>query len=112
MTSHYFSEVIKDLEKALENSDDYDVIIVVEEGQELLAHSFMLRARCSYFKRALSSAWEEVDDDGNFVFKKPNVSLEVFQLILRYIIFFYFFFKSNNLAYLSNFFFLDICIRE
>jgi hypothetical protein len=83
MSSYHFSEVIKDFEEALENSDNYDVIIVVEEDQKLLAHSFVLRARCSYFKSALSSAWEEVDDNGNFIFKKSNISPEVFQLILK-----------------------------
>src|SRR4051812_2333807 len=86
MESHYWSEVIQDLENAIENDDDYDVIIKAGEDsdvKELRAHSFMLRTRCSYFKRALSSDWEERDDDGNYIFKKPNISFEVFQLILR-----------------------------
>src|SRR5688572_26691536 len=81
--SHYWSEVIHDFEKAFENGNDYDVIIKVEEDKELRAHSFVLRARCSYFQRALSDDWEERDDDGHFIFKKPNVSVEAFQLILR-----------------------------
>ncbi|GET56283.1 hypothetical protein GLOIN_2v1534764 [Rhizophagus irregularis DAOM 181602=DAOM 197198] len=85
-SSHDCLEVIQDLEKALENGDDYDVIIKAGgSSKELRAHSFMLRARCSYFKRALSSDWEEVDGDGNFIFKKPNISIDVFQLILRYL---------------------------
>ena len=42
------------------NWSDYDVVI--KTG----AHSIVLRTtRCSYFKRALSSDWEEMDDDGN-----------------------------------------------
>jgi hypothetical protein len=77
-------EVIKDFEKALEDEDNCDVIIKAgEDSKELRAHSFVLRTRCPYFKRALSEDWEEKDDDGNFIFKKPNISVEVFQLILR-----------------------------
>ena len=84
MSSYYWSEVIKDLEKVLENGNDYDVIIKAgKDAKELRAHSFMLRARCSYFKRELSSDWEEENGDGNFIFERPNISFEVFQLILR-----------------------------
>ena len=86
MSFRYFSEVIEDFEKAFESGDDYDVIIKAGEDsdeKELQAHSFVLRARCPYFKRALSKDWEEKDDNNNFIFKKPNISSEVFQLILR-----------------------------
>ena len=79
-------EVIQDFENALENGDDYDVIIKAGEDpddKEFRAHSFVLRARSSYFKKALSSDWEKRDDDGNYIFDKPNISPEVFQLILR-----------------------------
>ena len=82
----YYSEVIQDFEDAFEDKEHCDVIIKVGEDsdvKELQAHSFVLRARCSYFKRALSNDWEEKDDDGNFIFKKPNISPEVFQLILK-----------------------------
>jgi hypothetical protein len=84
MSAQYCSEVIRDLQKALESCDDCDVIIIAgEDQQKLLAHSFILSARCSYFKRALSNDWAESDDDGNYTFKKPNISFEVFKLILR-----------------------------
>ncbi|EXX57667.1 hypothetical protein RirG_205080 [Rhizophagus irregularis DAOM 197198w] len=86
MSSHYWSEVIQDFENALQNEDRYDIIIKAGEDpdvKELRANSFVLCARCSYFKRALSNEWEEIDDDGNYIFKKPNISFEVFQLILR-----------------------------
>ncbi|UZO18923.1 uncharacterized protein OCT59_010230 [Rhizophagus irregularis] len=88
MSSHYWSEVIQDFENALQNEDRYDIIIKAGEDpdvKELRANSFVLCARCSYFKRALSNEWEEIDDDGNYIFKKPNISFEVFQLILRYL---------------------------
>lgn len=82
-SSNYCQELIQDFEKALENYDNCDVIIKTGEHKELRAHSFVLRARCSYFKKALSSDWEERDDNGNYVLKKPNISAEVFQLILK-----------------------------
>ncbi|CAB4394938.1 unnamed protein product [Rhizophagus irregularis] len=86
MSSSHVLEVIKDFERALENEENYDVIIKAgEEPKELRAHSFVLRTRCPYFKRALSENWEEKDDDGNFIFKKPNISVEVFKLILKYL---------------------------
>ncbi|EXX51721.1 hypothetical protein GLOIN_2v1766367 [Rhizophagus irregularis DAOM 181602=DAOM 197198] len=84
-SSNYCQELIQDFEKALENYDNCDVIIKTGEHKELRAHSFVLRARCSYFKKALSSDWEERDDNGNYILKKPNISTEVFQLILRYL---------------------------
>ncbi|EXX51710.1 hypothetical protein GLOIN_2v1534689 [Rhizophagus irregularis DAOM 181602=DAOM 197198] len=86
MSSSHVLEVIKDFERALENEENYDVIIKAgEEPKELRAHSFVLRTRCPYFKRALSENWEEKDDNGNFIFKKPNISVEVFKLILKYL---------------------------
>ncbi|GBC03566.1 hypothetical protein RclHR1_00520018 [Rhizophagus clarus] len=64
MSSHLL-EVIKDFERALEEEENCDVIIKAgEDSDELRAHSFVLRARCPYFKRALSDDWEEKDDDG------------------------------------------------
>ncbi|CAI2173354.1 13613_t:CDS:2 [Funneliformis geosporum] len=46
MASNYCSEVIQDFENALEDSEDYDVIIKAGEYdvKELQAHSFVLRA--------------------------------------------------------------------
>ncbi|RIA98261.1 hypothetical protein C1645_153253 [Glomus cerebriforme] len=88
MASNYSSEVIKDLENAFENENNCDVIIKVGEDpdiKELRANSFILRVRCSYFERAFSNNWKEKDDDGNYIFKKKNISAEVFQLILRYL---------------------------
>jgi hypothetical protein len=86
MSSTYCQELIKDFDNALENDDNYDVIIKSGEyfcAKELRAHSFVLRARCSYFKKALSNDWEERDDNGNYILIKPNISTEVFKLILR-----------------------------
>jgi hypothetical protein len=86
MTSVHRSEVIKDFENAFEDEKYYDVIIKAGEDpdiKELRANSFVLRVRCSYFERAFSNDWEEKDDDGNYIFKKPNISFEVFQLVLR-----------------------------
>lgn len=86
MTPQHCSEVIEDFENAFENEKYCDVIIIAGEDpdiKELRANSFVLRVRCSYFERAFSNDWEEKNDDGNYVFKKPNIASEVFQLILR-----------------------------
>ncbi|GBC03571.1 hypothetical protein RclHR1_00520023 [Rhizophagus clarus] len=73
MSIQYCSEVIQDLQKALESCEDCDVIITAGENQqELLAHSFVLSTRCSYFKRALSNDWEERDDDGIIDYDQYN----------------------------------------
>ncbi|RGB39471.1 hypothetical protein C1646_740044 [Rhizophagus diaphanus] len=88
MTPQHCSEVIEDFENAFENEKYCDVIIIAGEDpdiKELRANSFVLRVRCSYFERAFSNDWEEKDDDGNYVFKKPNIASEVFQVILRYL---------------------------
>ncbi|GBC51957.1 hypothetical protein GLOIN_2v1534759 [Rhizophagus irregularis DAOM 181602=DAOM 197198] len=88
MTPQHCSEVIEDFENAFENEKYCDVIIIAGEDpdiKELRANSFVLRVRCSYFERAFSNDWEEKNDDGNYVFKKPNIASEVFQLILRYL---------------------------
>ncbi|CAB4394926.1 unnamed protein product [Rhizophagus irregularis] len=88
MTPQHCSEVIEDFKNAFENEKYCDVIIIAGEDpdiKELRANSFVLRVRCSYFERAFSNDWEEKDDDGNYVFKKPNIASEVFQLILRYL---------------------------
>src|ERR1043165_3859069 len=84
--SDEWAEVILDFQKALEDGDDYDVIVKAGEDpdvKEFRVHSFVLRARCSYFKKALSRDWEKRGDDGKYIFEKSNIPPNVFQLILR-----------------------------
>ncbi|CAG8435038.1 6239_t:CDS:2 [Scutellospora calospora] len=76
-----------DIIKLIHNSEGYDVKIKVGESpntQEFKAHSLILRARSPYFNRALSHDWTRKQE--NFiVFEKPNVSPNIFEIILRYI---------------------------
>ncbi|CAG8698295.1 4803_t:CDS:2, partial [Ambispora gerdemannii] len=48
------------------------------------AHSFMLRARSPYFRRTLSKDWARKEAE-TLVFKKTNISPEIFELILKYL---------------------------
>ena len=78
-------EVANDLEKLLENEKDYDVIIYAGENEnvkEIHAHSLILSTRSQYFCTAFSNKWAE-KKDGKYIFKKPNISLHFFKIILR-----------------------------
>ncbi|CAG8616992.1 7847_t:CDS:2 [Paraglomus occultum] len=71
-----------------EDDDNYDVIIYAgdesTDAKEFKAHNLVLRARCSYFRSALSNDWAR-KEGGMFVFRKPNISGSVFAKILRYL---------------------------
>ena len=78
-------EIANDYEKLLENDEEYDVIIYAGEDEnikEIHAHSFVLRTRSQYFRAAFSKEWSE-KKDGKFIFKKPNITGQLFKLILR-----------------------------
>ncbi len=62
-----------------------DVVIKVGESQdnkEFYVHSFILIAVSPYFQAAFSSTWVN-KVDGVILFKKPNVSPEIFEMILK-----------------------------
>ncbi|CAG8658783.1 10670_t:CDS:2, partial [Racocetra persica] len=79
----------EDYKQLYESRDDYDVIIYAGEepnSEEIHAHSLVLRTRSAYFRGALSSRWAIKDkDNGCFIFKKPNISPSVFELILKFL---------------------------
>ena len=65
----------------------YDIIIYVGEEQYVKgihAHSNILSIRSQYFRSAFSNEWAE-KKDGKFIFKKPNISPQLFNIILRYL---------------------------
>ena len=65
---------------------DYDMIIYVGNEPSVRtfhAHSDILRDQSSYFLAALSSRWIQ-REKGMIVFRKPNISPEVFEVILKY----------------------------
>jgi len=79
------STLLSDIEKLYLDSNDHDVIIKVGEGldtKSFKAHSNILRARSSYFNAALSNNWAKREDN-IIVFDKPNISPNVFKIILR-----------------------------
>jgi hypothetical protein len=86
MSHKYCQEVLNDFEKLLTTEIGFDVIIYAGENEnmkELHAHSNILCTRSQYFYAAFSNEWAE-KKNGKFIFKKPNVTPELFKMILRY----------------------------
>jgi hypothetical protein len=85
MTFEYFQEIIDDYEKLLEFDNGYDVIIYTGEDEnveEIYAHSIILCIRSQYFNAAFSNEWAD-KKEGKFILKKPNISPQIFKIILR-----------------------------
>ncbi|CAG8579791.1 6123_t:CDS:2, partial [Ambispora gerdemannii] len=85
--SEFTRNLIEDLTELLKNSDEYNIKIIVGEDksiQTFQAHSIVLRARSPYFRRALSKEWAK-KEGAMMVFKKPNISPKIFELILNII---------------------------
>jgi hypothetical protein len=83
MTFEYSQEVSDDYEKLLENEKGKDVIIYAGENlKEIRAHSLILCTRSQYFCAAFYNDWVE-KKNGIFIFKKPNISPQLFKIILR-----------------------------
>jgi hypothetical protein len=92
MTSLFYPNLSKDLSLILDDADDYNVIIQVgdnENTKEFRAHSVILRARSPYFKSALSSSWITKKND-MIIFNKPNITPNIFDMILRSVKYFVF----------------------
>ena len=64
---------------------DYNVIIHIGEepnSKEFHAHSVILRCRSEYFIKIFSA--ENIEKkDGKYVIKKPNISPQAFDIILK-----------------------------
>jgi hypothetical protein len=85
MSFEYSHELVNDFEKLLTTEIGYDVIIYVGENEnmkEFHAHSGILSTRTQYFCSAFSNEWAN-KKDGKFIFKKPNISPQFFEIILR-----------------------------
>ncbi|CAG8711075.1 8786_t:CDS:2, partial [Ambispora leptoticha] len=77
----------RDFSRLLERADNFDVNAEIgdESNKKIFkAHSVILRARSSYFDRALSGDWSNVEN-GTIKFKKNNISPDVFSVILNYL---------------------------
>ncbi|GBB96499.1 hypothetical protein RclHR1_02770001 [Rhizophagus clarus] len=87
MSSKFWADLSNDYEKILESGFGYDVIIYVGEEpsiKEFHLHSSILCYRSQYFYAAFSNEWAE-KNDGKFIFRKPNISPQLFNIILRFI---------------------------
>jgi hypothetical protein len=85
MTFEYPQEISNDYEKLLETEKGYDVIICAGESEDLKefhAHSLILCTRSQYFYAAFYNDWVE-KKNGKFILKKPNISPQLFKIILR-----------------------------
>ena len=85
MSSKFLAELSSDYEKLFETEIGYDVIIYAGEEpnvKEIHAHSNILCIRSKYFHAAFSNEWAE-KKDGKFILRKPNISPQLFNVILR-----------------------------
>ena len=85
MTSKFLAELSSDYEKLFETELEYDVIIYAGEEsnvKEIHAHSNILSIRSKYFRAAFSNEWAE-KKDGKLIFRIPNISPRLFDIILR-----------------------------
>jgi hypothetical protein len=85
MSTKFLKELSKDYENLFEIELGYDVIIYAGEEpnvKEFHVHSNILCIRSQYFRSAFSNEWAE-KKDGKFIFRKPNISPQLFNIIFR-----------------------------
>ena len=85
MSSKFLAELSNDYEKLFKTEIGYDVVIFAGEEsnvKEIHAHSNILCIRSQYFNSAFSNEWAE-KKDGKFIFRKQNISPQIFNIILR-----------------------------
>ncbi|KAG9305716.1 hypothetical protein G9A89_005114 [Geosiphon pyriformis] len=82
-----FHALSHDFESLLNSQNFSDVRIIVGEApntRTFHVHSQILAARSSYFAIALSGDWVKRENN-TIIFSKPNISPDIFDVILRYI---------------------------
>ena len=85
MSYTFESEVTKALGELLEAETNYDVIIYVGEKpdfKEFHAHSIFLSCRSIHFNEILSANDVE-KKDGKYIIKKPNITPQAFDIIIK-----------------------------
>ncbi|RIB25967.1 hypothetical protein C2G38_368105 [Gigaspora rosea] len=83
----YGETLIQDFIKFFEEDNNYDLEIKVGEEPNIKifrGHSQIFIARSSYFKSAFTREWVK-KTNGIINFEKPNISPEIFEIIIRYI---------------------------
>ena len=82
MSSKFLAELSSDYEKLFEEEIGYDVTGEEQNVKEIHAHSNILCIRSQYFHTAFSNEWAE-KKDGRFIFRKPSIAPQLFNIILR-----------------------------
>jgi hypothetical protein len=85
MSTKFWAGLSNDYEKLFETEIEYDVIIYAGEEpniKEIHAHSNILSIRSQYFHSLFSNERVEKRDE-KFVFRKSNISPQLFNIILR-----------------------------
>ncbi|RHZ67599.1 hypothetical protein Glove_300g3 [Diversispora epigaea] len=86
MTFKFFDKLSQDFSELLNDKKDYDVIIEVgKEGNKksFTAHSVVLRYRSPYFGNELANVITDENHIKTVI--KPNISGQIFKIILKYI---------------------------
>ncbi|GBC18860.2 BTB/POZ protein [Rhizophagus irregularis DAOM 181602=DAOM 197198] len=84
---NFLQELSNDLGELFSSGNNCDVIIQAEENdnkKEFYTHSLILCSRSTYFKAALSKNWIH-NENGMIIFKKPNISPEIMNHLLKYL---------------------------
>jgi len=73
--------------KIIDTSEFYDLEILVGEDPDIATfrlHSFLLKARSSYFNTELSKDGLKIEN--NIIkFQKQNISVEIFHIIVKWV---------------------------
>ncbi|RHZ73594.1 hypothetical protein Glove_230g194 [Diversispora epigaea] len=86
MAFKFLENLSQDFSELLNDKEECNVFIEVSQKQNkktFTAHSAILRYRSSYFNKELSNTIPS--DDNNKIIIKPNISAQIFQIILKYI---------------------------
>ncbi|RIA97567.1 hypothetical protein C1645_732398 [Glomus cerebriforme] len=87
MNSKLYLPILNNFENLYKSKFNYDVIIQAGDGndqKEIYVHSIVLSCQSNYFDAALSVNWGE-KESGKYIFKKPNISPHIFEIIFRYL---------------------------
>ncbi|RHZ75169.1 hypothetical protein Glove_217g24 [Diversispora epigaea] len=87
MTFKLLEKLSQDFSELLNDKEEYNVIIEVDQEQNkksFTAHSAVLRYRSSYFNKELTNTLLN-DDNNNKIITNPNISAQIFEIILKYI---------------------------
>ncbi|RHZ75053.1 hypothetical protein Glove_217g15 [Diversispora epigaea] len=87
MAFKFLEKLSRDFSELLNDKEEYNVIIEIGQEQNkktFTAHSAVLRYRSSYFNKELTNTLPN-DDNNNKIITNPNISSQIFEIILRYI---------------------------